>query len=360
MAKAIRADIYDILTDYNIQWHYLSDRTVLVTGATGLIGTALVHAISAANEKYALNIRLIAHGRNKNKGDALVREFGIEFVPGDIREPSAGLNGCKTFEYVFHCAAITKSVDMLAKPVDVIHTELGGIRNMLELAKAKGCISFVYLSSMEVYGQTELHEVFESDLGSLDLSNPRSSYPEGKRLSEMLCVAYAAQYSMDVKIARLAQTFGAGTNINDSRVFAQFLRSVINGTDIKLHTDGKSRGNYCYISDTIRGIITVLLKGESGETYNISNPATSTTIREMAELVANKIGKGNIKVDIDIPDDIKSRGYAPDSGFTLNVDKLKSLGWAPKYELVEMYRRMLECNVNARGVQERYEQNQEQ
>jgi len=355
MAKTIRADIHDILADSNILWHSLSDSTVLVTGATGLVGTALVRAISAANKKYTLNIRLIAHGRNKSKGDALAGELGLEFVPGDIRKSSAILDAFESLEYVFHCAAITKSADMLTNPVDVINTELDGTRNMLELAKAKGCISFVYLSSMEVYGQTELHEVNESDLGNLDLSNPRSSYPEGKRLSEMLCVAYATQYSLDVKIARLAQTFGAGTSKDDTRVFARFARSAVAGMNIELHTEGKSKGNYCYIADTVRGLLTILLKGKPGQAYNISNPKASVTIREMAELVANKIGKGNIKVVIEIPDDIKDRGYAPDVGFTLNVDKLKSLGWAPKYELVEMYRRMLECNVNARGVQDRHE-----
>jgi nucleoside-diphosphate-sugar epimerase len=157
----------------------------------------------------------------------------------------------------------------------------------------------------------------------------------------MLCVVYTAQYGIPVKIARLAQTFGAGTPQDDTRVFAQFARSAIAGTDIELHTEGKSRGNYCYTSDAVRGLLAILLKGTDGQAYNIANPAASTTVREMAEMVANNICNGKIKVTVKIPDDIKKRGYAPDTGYVLNADKLKSLGWMPTYNLNDMYRRML-------------------
>jgi nucleoside-diphosphate-sugar epimerase len=194
---------------------------------------------------------------------------------------------------------------------------------------------------MEIYGQTEKTEVTESDLGSLDLSNPRSSYPEGKRFCEMMCVAYAAQYGLPAKIARLAQTFGAGVSKDDARVFAQFARSAIAGKDIELHTEGTSRGNYCYTADAVRGLLNILLKGETGHAYNISNPAASVTIREMADLVADGVCGGRIGVAVRIPGDTGKRGYAPYAGFVLNADKLKSLGWAPKYGLDEMYRRML-------------------
>jgi nucleoside-diphosphate-sugar epimerase len=231
---------------------------------------------------------------------------------------------------------------MTAKPVDVISTEFDGTRNMLELAKEKGCISFLYLSSMEVYGQTKLHEVNESDLGSLDLSNPRSSYPEGKRLCEMLCVAYAYQYNLNVKIARLSQTFGAGTKKDDTRVFAQFARSTIAGMNIELHTEGKSKGNYCYTADTVRGLLTILLRGKPGEAYNISNPGASVTIREMAKIVASKVCANSVDVLVKVPDDVKMYGYASDVGYTISADKLISLGWFPKYGLSDMYKRMIE------------------
>ena len=341
MTEMFRADIDDVLSDTNIPWNALHGGTVLVTGATGLIGSALAAVLSYANKHFALGLRILCYGRNADKGNALVQTLGVEFIAGDIRSPMA-LNGTiGTLDYIIHCAAITKSADMVAKPVEVMMTAVDGTRNMLELARTRQCKSFVYLSSMEVYGITTCREVRESDLGYIDLANPRSSYPESKRLCEALCVAYATQYGLDVKTVRLAQAFGAGTPQDDTRVFAQFARSALAGHSLTLHTAGQSRGNYCYLSDAVRGLLTVLLKGEKGEAYNIANPAASKTVREMAEIVANEVCEGRIKVVVNIPADIKERGYAPDVGYVLNADKLKALGWTPKYGLYEMYARML-------------------
>jgi len=341
MSKVVRADVYDVISDQNIPWNELRDSTVLVTGATGFIGGALVRALASANAEYNLNARLIGHGRNRNKGEALAQELGLEFFCGDICRPSLITDVTDRLDYVFHCATITKSVAMAAKSADVITTMVDGTRNMLELAREKLCRSFVYVSSMEIYGQTEKREVNENDLGYLDLSNPWSCYPESKRFCEMLCVVNAAEYGFNVKIARLAQIFGAGISKDDARVFAQFARSVIEGRDVELHTESKSHGNYCYISDAVRGLMTVVFKGKTGEAYNITNPAVGATIHEMAELVANEVCGDKIKVIVNFPEDIQTSGYAPDVGYTLNADKLKALGWTPKYGFDEMYRRIL-------------------
>jgi len=338
MGEVVKADIYSILTDANIPWENLKDSAVLATGSTGLIGSALVCALSAANKEYRLGMRIIGHGRNAAKGGRLAQAYGVEFVSGDIRTHITD-----RVDYAFHCAAITKSADMLGKPVDVITTEVEGTRNTLELAKEKNCKSFVYLSSMEVYGQTELREVREDDLGYLDLAAPRSSYPESKRLCEMLCAAYFKQYSLPVKTARLARTFGAGmqNDASDMRVASQFARKAIAGEDIELHTPGGSIANCCYTADAVRGLLTVLLKGKDGEAYNIANPAASASICEMAEIVANEVCGGNIKAVMNVPEDVAERGYAPDVGFTLNADKLRALGWKPKYGLADMYKRLI-------------------
>jgi nucleoside-diphosphate-sugar epimerase len=146
-----------------------------------------------------------------------------------------------------------------------------------------------------------------------------------------------------VKIARLARTFGAGTpnDEDDMRVASQFARKALAGEDIELHTPGNSIANCCYTADAVRGLLIVLIKGRSGEAYNIANPAASATIREMAEIVAGEAAEGKIKVAINVPEDIQKRGYAPDVGYRLNADKLKALGWAPKYGIAEAYRRMI-------------------
>jgi nucleoside-diphosphate-sugar epimerase len=344
MSSVLKADISDILSDANIPWEELKGGTVLITGATGLVGGLLARALSAASAEHKLSLRLIAHGRDVGKGNALAQECGLEFTCGDIRNPPllAGIQADR-LDYVFHCAAITKSADMLAKPVDVIETEVEGTKNVLELAKAKCCKSLVYLSSMEAYGQTGMGEVTERDLGYLDISSPRSSYPQSKRLSETMCVAYAAQFGLPVKIARLARSFGAGApnDPSDMRVATQFARKALAGEDIELHRTGASIANCCYTADAVRGLLTILLKGVGGHVYNVSNPCASATIRQMAELVAEKVCGGKIKVKIKVPEDIEVRGYAPDVGYVMNVEKLKALGWVPKNGMGEMFGRMM-------------------
>jgi len=341
MSEVLKKDINDIVTDLNIPWDHLRNSSVLVTGATGSIGSALVRALSAANERHGLELRSIACGRNRKRGDDLAASSGFEFVYGDIRDPELFSSTTGNIDYILHCAAITVSAEMVDKPADVMATVADGTRGMLGLAIERGCKSFIYLSSMEVYGQTALDEVSESDLGYIDLSSPRSCYPESKRFCEMMCVSYATQYSLPVKIARMAQTFGAGTPKDDTRVFAQFARSAIGGEDIILHTQGESRGNYCYTSDSVRGILTALLKGKNGEAYNIANPAASATIREMANTVANDICGGEISVTVDVPKDIAKLGYAPATGHRLNADRLMALGWNPRYGLAQMYERLI-------------------
>ena len=339
--EVLKEDISEILNDDNIPFGELKNSKILVTGATGLIGGILVRTLLIANERHKLNLRLIGCSRNKEKCKNLGTD--IEFICDDIRNSDVFSSVIGDVDYIFHCAAITKSSDMLLKPLSVITTEVDGTRNILELARGKNCKSFVYLSSMEVYGKTDLKEVGESDLGFIDLTNPRSSYPESKRFCELLCASYSAEYSLPVKIARLARTFGAGTpnDKNDMRVANQFARKAIAGEDIELHTFGNSIANCCYTSDAIRGLLTVLLKGENGQAYNIANPKASATIKEMAEIVANEVCNGEIKVIINVPEDIQKCGYAPDIGYKLNIEKLIALGWNPKYGLSDMYKRMI-------------------
>jgi nucleoside-diphosphate-sugar epimerase len=314
-----------IILQNDIPFEMLKNSTILVTGATGLIGSALVHFLENLNTEENLNINIIQFTRQNY---------------GDIRN-SKSFENIKAADFIFHCVSITKSAEMVDKPADVMSIALDGTKNILELAKVAKSKSVVYLSSMEVYGQID-GEVTEKDLGYLDLSNPRSSYPESKRACEMLCTSYYKQYGVPVKIARLAQTFGTGTPKTDTRVFAQFASSAMLGEDIVLHTEGKSVGNYCCISDAVSALFTLLLKGIDGEVYNIANPENTMTIREMAEIVAEKISDGKIKVVVNPPKDVKKLGYAAQTGCRLNIDKIRELGWLPKYTLEDMYKQMID------------------
>lgn len=314
----------------------------VITGATGLIGSLLVRSLLYCNQVHGLNLKVYAVVRNVEKAQGI---FGkdvpaLEYIVADLaKDDIAGSFEC---DYVIHAAAVTTSKLMVADPVGTIRTAIDGTEKLLKLAVEKKARSFVYISSMEVYGQPKTEgKTAEKDLGYIDIGTVRSCYPEGKRMCECLCNAYAAQYGLNVKSARLAQTFGAGILPTENRVFAQFARSAMNGEDIVLHTTGESEGNYVYTADAIRAILLLLVKGTSGEAYNIANEESHTTIRQMAELVADKIAGNTIRVVLDIPEDASSLGYAPPVKMWLDASKMQALGWQPTVGMEEAYKRMI-------------------
>lgn len=315
--------------------------TYIITGATGYIGSMLVKYIK---EKEA-DAEVITLVRDKKKATAM--------LPGDVQIIQVDLAlGCwEDFldaycirgDYIIHCASTTKSTDMILHPVEVIESIVNATQHVMRFAMGCQVKSVVYLSSMEVYGDVDCsdgHRVTEDEIGKVDILNTRSCYPMGKRMAENICFSYYKEYGVPVKIARLAQTFGRGVLPTDNRVFAQFANSVRMGTDIVLHTEGKSIGNYCSIDDVLEAIDIILKKGENGEAYNVVNEENTMSIRAMAELVAGKIADNRIGVVFDIP--IENRyGYAKDTGLRLSSEKLEKLGWEAKGDLVKMYRDML-------------------
>lgn len=322
----------------------MRNSTVFITGATGLIGSLLVRTFAYYNRVADAGIRIIALARDPGKAEAvygqLLQEPWLDLLTGDVTEK---VEVKPKIDYIFHCAAITASKEMADRPVEVLMTSVLGTRNILELAARKTVKSFLYLSSMEMYGVFEggISPVTETDLGYIDLLKVRSNYPESKRLCENLCVAYRNEYNVPVKIARLAQTFGAGVLPGDNRVFSQFAGSVIRGEDIVLHTLGNSEGNYCYTSDSIKGLLLILLKGNNGEAYNVSNEETHTTIIDMAHMVSERIAGGKITVRLELSEE-KARIYAADTKMKLSSGKLRRLGWKPEVGLEEAYRRFIE------------------
>lgn len=336
-------DLERIAGSEQIEWEKLKEKTVLVTGATGLIGGLLVRGLICASVQHNLKIRVIAAVRNRQKAEAMFADFlqdGLEFLVCDILQPIF-VEG--SVDYIIHGASVTASREFVEHPVETILTTLKGTENLLNLAKEKQVESMVYLSSMEAYGvvDPEHYIVRETDYGYIDPLQVRSCYSEGKRMAEGICGAYAHEYQVPVKTARLAQTFGAGINREENRVFAQFAHSILDGTDIVLHTDGSKAHCYCYTTDAVLGLLTVLLCGQNGEAYNISNESTFGTIREMAELLVNKYPQSGSKLVFDIPEDANKYGYAPTSRMLINAEKLNALGWKAQVDLPEMFERLM-------------------
>lgn len=320
-------DIKNIINYFDMS--VFEGKTILVTGATGLIGKLCVKSL--LNSGY--NTQVIALVRDEEKAKNIFGESKrLTYLVQDINQR---INTTRRVDYIIHAASTTSSKDFVEKPVETIYTAINGSRNVLEFAKNKRLEGMVYLSSLEIYGVNEKENIKEEDYGYIDILNPRSSYSESKKMVETMCISYGTEYGVPVKIARLAQTFGAGVSISDNRVFAQFAKAIINKENIILHTKGETKRNYCYTTDAVRGIFTILTKGENTNAYNVANKNSYCSISEMAHLLENEYTKVEYKIDE------VNRGYNPTVKIALNTEKLNALGWEAKVNLKEMFDRLI-------------------
>lgn len=326
----------------DLPWEKLRDSTVLVTGGTGLIGMTVINALIRAGRERGLGLDVCAVVRDTEKAKRvlgrLVNAPELRLLAGTMQQlPSLP----EKIDYWIHGACPTASAFMNEHPVEVIRTSVEGTTGLLEEARKRITKGFLFLSSMEAFGEVNTEDALdEGTLGKIDLGKTRSCYPESKRMCEMLCTSYAAEYGLPAMSIRLAQTFGPGVDYNDRRVFAMMTRNAIDGKDIVLATKGTSRHPYLYTAQAVTAILTVLLSGTPGETYNAANPATYCSIFEMGEMVAREVAGGKIAVRVDENGDA-SRYPAP-SFLNMDISKIQALGWEPEQDLVWMYRRLAE------------------
>lgn len=333
MNKIQEQDIHEFANDFALS-EQLVGSTFLITGATGLIGSTLIRCLLALER----DIRIIAPVRNRGKAEKMLSDIadGVELIACDIL--TFDYDAIGSVDYIVHCAAPTSSKFFIEHPVETFDTIVKATSRLLEYARRRAVKSFVYLSSLEVYGS--IHDdsvpVTEDVQGYLDPMNVRSSYPMSKRATENLCCLYAAEYGVPAKVARLTQTTGAGIAKDDNRVIAQFARLAAEGKDIVLHTTGEAARPYCYTTDAISAILYILLKGENGQAYNLASEDTYISAKRMAEYLKENF---NSEIDVRIePND--NMGYAPVTKLRLSADKLRALGWKPRYGLRHIFAKL--------------------
>ncbi len=343
LSKAYQEDLKSIC-DENLPFEKLADCRILVTGATGLIGSFLVDALMYLKLYKSMPIKVDILCRNKERAEGLFEEYlndaDFRILKGDLtKEIQTG----EEYDYVIHGAGNNHPVAFSKEPVETMKAALLGTMNLLDalVKQRKQDAKFLLLSTGEVYGKTETCEGgnCEEAIGIVDPMNPRSCYPEAKRAAETLCVSYGQEYGIQTNVVRLSYIFGATFQNESTKADVQFLQKAISGNNIVMKSAGSQYRSYCYLADAIRGIFYIMLKGSSGEAYNVSNPETNVTIREFAETLARIAG---VQVVFENPDDVEQKGYSKLSRECLNPEKLKGLGYVPKVGLEDAFRRILD------------------
>lgn len=318
-----------------IPWEELKEKRILLTGVSGIIGSTLVRMLLEYNRAENANINITGISRNvdtaKKQLEDIMKTPEFSYISADINVP---LEDMGAFDYIIHCASNTHPRQYSTDPIGTIMTNVLGTKNLLDYAANHGVKRFVFLSSVEIYGENRGDvEVFSEDyLGYIDCNTLRSGYPEGKRLGESMCNAYAKQKEIDFVIPRLSRTYGPALLGTDSKAISQFIHKAILGEDIVLKSKGDQLFSYTYSEDAAAAVLLIMLKGESGEAYNVSDSKSVATLAELAAMLA-EIGKCNMIYDL--PDEVEKAGYSTATKAVLDATKLEKLGWRARVHIRE-------------------------
>ena len=315
-----------------LPWERLGGSSFLISGASGNIGSFLIDVLMAKKD---LGIQIYAMGRNEKKARERFASYwdesGFHFVAGDINT-GIELPQDVTTDYVIHAASNTHPRAYATDPIGTVTTNIIGTDNMLRAASEHGCKRFLFLSSVEIYGEnrgdTEYFD--ESYCGYIDCNTMRAGYPESKRAGEALCQAYIAAHDMDVVIPRLSRTYGPTLLATDTKAISQFIHKGVAGEDIVLKSEGTQNYSYSYVADAVSGILYCLFYGECGAAYNIADAGSDITLKDLAGIIADYVGR---EVIFELPDAVEAAGYSKATKALLNSTKLKALGWRASYDM---------------------------
>lgn len=319
----------------NLPWGKLKNKSLLLSGATGMIGSFLVDVILEKNIIDGLNCTVYGLGRSEEKAKARFSKYADDprfvFIPYDVKLPFKR-NDLGTVDYVLHLASNTHPMQYSTDPIGTITTNIIGLQNMLDFAVEHHATRFAFASSNEVYGENRGDVEFfdESYCGYINSNTLRAGYPESKRCGEALCQAYKTQKGLDVVIPRPTRSYGPTMLMSDTKAISQFIKKGIVGENIVLKSAGTQYYSYQYVADTVSGMLTVLLCGENGEAYNIASENSDIMMKDLAAVIANITGSD---VVFEIPDAIEAAGYSTATKARLDGSKLRKLGWSPKYDI---------------------------
>ena len=339
--KIIDGDVEQIIQENN-GLKDLFDTTVMITGASGMVGSYFLYTLVKLNEDYSANIKILPLVRNLDK---LKKEIlDKDYIHPIIQDVVDKINYDGNVDYVIHAAGPASPKIMKEKPVETNFANTLGAANTLMFSKDHNTKGYLFISSREIYGDPNKNQKYFTEygrLGFIDPLIPRNGYAEGKKAAENMCVGFKSEYNLNTKIVRLAHTYGPGMSVDDGRVQADFLKNVLNNENIVLKSDGSSVRTYTYISDAVSAMFKVLLNSND-IVYNIADERNEISIRQLAETLTEIYPEKHLKLVFEISDS-ENKGYAPFKFGILSTEKIKDeLNWSAKYSIKEGFKRTLE------------------
>jgi UDP-glucuronate decarboxylase len=341
--STIREDIERVVSS-DLPWSQLEGKTILISGAAGMLAAAMVDALmSARTGSRNIDLTVVALVRSAERAKLRFRHWlqndGFSLVEHDVTQP---LHPENRPQIIVHAASLASPKFYGTDPVGTMLPNVLGTLNLLNLARDARAERFLFFSSAEVYGQFGGEPplaINEQTYGSLDPNDNRACYAESKRMGEALCSAYLLQYGVPVTMLRPFHTYGPGMKLDDGRVFADFVRDAVTRSEITVKGDGTEGRSFCYLSDATEAYLRVLLIGQPGHAYNVGNPSCFVSIRDLAALIAGLNPERRVDVSTSKRDQANSKkagGMRPD------ISRISALGWSPKIGLADGFRRTIQ------------------
>ena len=346
--KIIEEDLASIYSR-TVPWKCLDNKTVFITGAYGMLASYMVFMLIWLNEQHGMNISIIAQGRSKER---LEKRFGyagkFPYLKFFISELDQELTLQERPDYIVHAASIANPALYGICPIKVLSPNIMGSYHLLEFAARSRITSYLLFSSGDVYGKVGgTEQIGEEDYGAVDPLDIHNCYGESKRMAEAMCAAWLHEKGVLARVARIWHTYAPTMDIEkDPRVFASFVRDIINGRDIIMKSDGSAKRSFCYITDAIAGYFLILLRGEAGKAYNVCNSGEFLSISELAETLVDLYPERNLRVrktkrEKDDPylENYAANWIPPDSC------RLEALGWKAEIDVRTGFRRVIESFI---------------
>lgn len=324
----------DAVCALDLPWDTLAGKTVVISGATGMIGAFLVDVLMRKDEAEELGCDVVALGRSAGKAKARLPYFGrdhFSFEEGSVT--ATGYRPVAPADYVLHLASSTHPRQYATDPIGTIRANVDGLQNLLEYSASCGA-RLLFASSVEIYGQNrgDVERFNEGYCGDIDCNTLRACYNESKRLGEAMCQAYRSQRGVGAVVARIARVYGPTLLPDDSKALSQFMHRSLAGEDVILKSQGTQRFSYLHVADAVSGLLHVLLLGADGEAYNLADEGSDVALKDLAALVAET---GGVKVVFDPPDAQEAVGYSKATLALMDGSKARGLGWQTLYAIAD-------------------------